>query len=103
MRYAPTAPTALAALIALLAGCELYDSPAEALDAGSACEPTSDRNVSCRHVCRVEMEMCVGASSWEQCFAECRTGFAAGAWCPGQRCACDPSWPTCPPGCEPPM
>lgn len=74
--------TALAAL--LVSACSLYagdDVPA--LDASNACEPSADRNTSCRSICRADLELCDGAD-WTICFEECRGGIAAGAWCPGR-------------------
>jgi hypothetical protein len=47
------------------------------------CEPTLDRNVSCRAtVCADGVELCPGAE-WIVCYEECRAGLAEVAWCPG--------------------
>lgn len=75
-------------LAAVLAGCSLYsegDDEPVAVDAspGLSCESSADRNVSCRNICRADIELCPGVADWTICLDECRTGVAVVAWCPG--------------------
>jgi len=70
-----------AIVLALLVACSGGDNATS--DAG-VCEPTPDRNVSCRNICRADVELCAGVVDWTICFEECRAGVADVAWCPGQ-------------------
>ncbi len=71
----------------LLAACGDDLEPTDELDAGAdpTCEPSPDRNVSCRNICRADVELCPGVDDWTLCLEECRAGVAELAWCPGQR------------------
>ncbi len=76
---------AIVVVMLVSSGCSLYtDDEAEpTIDAAPmACEPTADRNVSCRTICSADIELCAGAD-WTVCLDECRAGVADVAWCPG--------------------